>query len=134
MARAMAWYAGAREDGGAGERAANRLWQAMVAHPDLVAGEGRACTELMRACSEPVALKTGAEGFFIAILPRRGLGVALKVIDGGTRGADCAIASILVRLGVLDPDHPNASKFRNAPVTNWRGIETGTIRPSAALA
>ena len=134
MARAMAWFATASETGPVSERAAVRLWQAMVAHPDLVAGEGRACTELMRACSEPVALKTGAEGFFVAILPQRGLGVALKVIDGGTRGADCAIASILVRLGVLDPDHPAARRFRNAPIRNFRGIETGMIKPSATLA
>jgi L-asparaginase II len=133
MARAMAWYAGAGEDK-AEERAARRLWQAMIAHPALVAGEGRACTELMRATTEPVALKTGAEAFFIAILPERKLGVALKIIDGGTRGAECAIASILVRLGVLDPDHPSARKFRNAPITNWRGIETGAIRPATALA
>jgi L-asparaginase II len=106
----------------------------MVAHPELVAGEGRACTELMRACSEPVALKTGAEAFFIAILPRRKLGVALKIADGGTRGAECAIASILVRLGVLDPEHPAARKYRNAPIVNWRGIETGMIRPADMLA
>jgi L-asparaginase II len=133
MARAMAWFAGAGETG-AQARAARRLWQAMAAHPELVAGEGRACTELMRACSEPVALKTGAEAFFIAILPERGLGVALKIADGGTRGAECAIASILVRLGVLDPDHPAARRVRNAPITNWRGIETGAIRPASALA
>ncbi|MBE0453727.1 asparaginase [Roseovarius autotrophicus] len=133
MARAMAWYAGAGE-ATSEERAARRLWQAMVSHPALVAGEGRACTELMRACSEPVALKTGAEAFFIAILPARKMGVALKIVDGGTRGAECAIASILVRLGALDPDHPSARKFRNAPITNWRGIETGAIRPAAALA
>ena len=134
MARAMAWFAGASDGGDVSERAAVRLWQAMVAHPDLVAGEGRACTELMRACSEPVALKTGAEAFFIAILPQRRLGVALKVIDGGTRGAECAIASILVRLGVLDPEHPAARRYRNASIVNWRGIETGMIRPAAALA
>jgi L-asparaginase II len=134
MARAMAWFAAASETGAASERAAARLWQAMVAHPDLVAGEGRACTELMRACSDPVALKTGAKGFFVAILPQRGLGVALKIVDGGSRGAACAIASILVRLGVLDAEHPAARKFRNAPIRNWRGIETGMIRPAAALA
>ncbi|EAQ24344.1 asparaginase [Roseovarius sp. 217] len=134
MARAMAWFAGASESGDVAERAAVRLWQAMVAHPALVAGEGRACTELMRACSEPVALKTGAEAFFIAILPQRKLGVALKIADGGTRGAECAIASILVRLGVLDPAHPAALKYRNAPIVNWRGVETGMIRPAAALA
>jgi len=134
MARAMAWFAGASETGGLVEKAAVRLWQAMVARPELVAGEGRACTELMRACSEPVALKTGAEAFYVAILPGRGLGVALKIADGGTRGAECAIASILVRLGVLDPDHTATRKVRNATLTNWRGIEVGAIRPAAAFA
>jgi L-asparaginase II len=60
--------------------------------------------------------------------------VALKIADGGTRGAECAIASILVRLGVLDPEHPAARKYRNAPIVNWRGIETGMIRPADMLA
>jgi len=39
-----------------------------------------------------------------------------------------------VRLGVLDPDDPAARKFRNAPITNFRGVETGMIAPAAALA
>ena len=134
MARAMAWFAAASRGGGTVEAAAVQLREAMMAHPDLVAGEGRACTELMRACAEPVALKTGAEAFFVAILPARGMGVALKIIDGGTRGAECAIASILVRLGALDPEHPAARRFRNAPIINWRGIGTGAIRPAATLA
>jgi L-asparaginase II len=104
-----------------------------VAHPELVAGEGRACTELMRACKEPVALKTGAEAFFIAILPTRKMGIALKITDGTTRGAECTIAALLVRLGVLDADHPATRKFMNAPILNRRGVETGMIKPVAAL-
>ena len=133
MARAVAWFAGADEGTDANQIAATQLWQAMVAHPELVAGEGRACTELMRACKEPVALKTGAEAFFIAILPTRKMGIALKITDGGTRGAECAIAALLVKLGVLDADHPATLKFMNAPIVNWRGMETGMIRPAAAL-
>lgn len=133
MARAMAYFAAAREEGDARQEAAAKLWQAMVAHPDLVAGEGRACTELMRACKEPVALKTGAEAFFIAILPERKQGIALKIADGATRGAECAIAALLVRLGVLEADHPATRKFMNAPITNWRGLETGMIKPAAGL-
>ncbi|MHA7828806.1 MAG: asparaginase [Roseovarius sp.] len=133
MARAMAWFAAAQEDGGARENAAVQLWQAMVKHPELVAGETRACTELMRACKEPVALKTGAEGYFIAIIPGRKLGVAMKCADGGTRAAECTITAILTRLGVLDAAHPAARKFMNAPIINCRGIETGTIRPVAGL-
>lgn len=134
MARAMAFFATARSDGDTRSRAAARLRDAMVAFPELVAGEGRACTELMRAMDGRVALKTGADGFFVAIIPQMGLGVALKIADGATRGSECAIAAILVRLGVLDPEHPATLRRMNAPVTNWRGLQTGWIRPASALA
>jgi L-asparaginase II len=133
MARAMARFACAQEGADARQSAQHRLWQAMVAHPELVAGEGRACTGLMRACTEPVALKTGAEGFFVAILPSREMGIALKVADGATRAAECTIAALLVRLGVLDPLHPAARRYLNAPIYNRRGIETGRIRPVEGL-
>ena len=36
----------------------------MVAHPLLVAGEGRACSELMAAMDGAVAVKTGAEAVY----------------------------------------------------------------------
>lgn len=134
MARAMAFFAAARDGAGTQVSAAAALTQAMVTHPELVAGEGRACTELMRACGGRVALKTGAEAFFIAIIPERKLGVALKIVDGGTRAAECAIAAILVRLGMLDPAHPAAQTFLNAPIRNWDGLETGMIRPAPELA
>lgn len=133
MARAMAYFAAAKEGWDTRQTAARRLWQAMVAYPELVAGEGCACTELMRACSEPVAVKTGAEAFYIAIIPGRKLGVALKIVDGGTRGAECAIAAILVKLGVLHADHPVTQKFLNVPITNCRGKTVGMIKPAATL-
>lgn len=129
IARAMAHFAAAPE--GSPEA---RLHQAMRLHPDLVAGEGRACTELMRAMEGKVAIKTGAEGFFIAILPDQKLGVAVKIEDGATRASECAIAAILVKLGVLEPDHPATGKRLNAPITNRRGVQTGWIRPATALA
>ncbi|WP_371228385.1 asparaginase [Roseovarius sp. 2305UL8-3] len=133
MARAMAYFAAAQDDADTRQNAAVKLWQAMVAHPDLVAGETRACTLLMRACSEPVALKTGAEGFFIAILPTKKLGIALKIADGTTRAAECTIAALLVRLGVLSPVHPATRRFMNAPILNRRGLEAGVIKPVAEL-
>ena len=128
MARAMAHFAAAPEGS-----AEVRLHQAMRLHPELVAGEGRACTELMRAMDGKVALKTGAEGFFIAILPEQKLGIALKAACGTTRAAECAIATLLVRLGVLDANHPATRKRMNAPITNRRDIVTGTLRPAAGL-
>ena len=128
LARAMAQYAAAREGYGARESAMHRLTRAMAAHPDLVAGEGRACTELMRAMGGRVAIKTGAEGVFVAILPEKGLGIALKIVDGGTRGAEAAITALLARVGALDPAHPAAVKRMTGIQRNWRGLETGFYR------
>lgn len=133
MARAMAFFAAAKIDGTTREKAAARLRNAMMTFPELVAGEGRPCTRLMRATGGKAALKTGAEGYFIAIIPEQQIGVALKIVDGTTRAANCAIAAILVKLGVLDPNHPEAQAYINEPIRNWRGLQTGWMRPAAAL-
>ncbi|MBW4706933.1 asparaginase [Roseobacter sp. YSTF-M11] len=129
IARAMAHFAAAPSDSPEA-----RLHEAMRLHPELVAGEGRACTELMRAMDGKVTIKTGAEAFFIGILPEQKLGIALKIADGATRASECAIAAILVKLGVLEPDHPATRKRLNAPITNRRDVQTGWIRPAASLA
>lgn len=133
MARAMAWFASAHERSDTMSMAAVRLRSAMMTHPELVAGEGRACTELMRALAGKVALKTGAEGYFIAILPELKMGVALKIADGATRASECAITAILVRLGVLSADHPIAQKYMTPPVLNRRDILCGEIKPAPGL-
>ncbi|MGR3635609.1 MAG: asparaginase [Shimia sp.] len=133
MARAMAFYASAREGNGTRETAAARLRTAMAKHPEYVAGEGRACTNLMRAMGHTVAIKTGAEAYFVAMLPEQGLGVALKIVDGATRASENAIAAILVKLGALDPAHPEAKKYLDAPIRNWDGLQTGLMKAGAAL-
>lgn len=125
LARAMARFAAAPE--GSAEA---RLREAMMLHPDLVAGEGRSCTQLMRAMGHQAAIKTGAEAVFIAILPEQKRGIALKITDGTTRASECAIAALLVRLGVLDPQHEAAQAYLNAPLLNRRNINTGVIRPA----
>lgn len=134
MARAMAFFATADPGGDLRNQAAARLRNAMATYPELVAGEGRACTDLMRAMDHKVAVKTGAEGYFVAIIPEPGLGVALKVADGTTRGAECALAAILVRLGVLDAAHPLAQKYVNGPIQNWDGLVTGRMKPAEGFA
>ena len=132
LARAMARFAAARSGQGTREDAMVRLREAMVAHPELVAGEGRACTSLMRAMNG-VAVKTGAEAVFVAILPDQGLGVAVKIVDGTTRGAETAVAAILSGLGVLDPQHPAARALLETPIASRRGIPAGRIQPTEAL-
>lgn len=134
LARAMAFFATAGARGDARSSAARRLTQAMIAHPELVAGTGRACTELMEAMDGRAAIKTGAEGVFVAILPDLGLGIALKIEDGATRASEAAIAGLLAHLGVLDPAHPAARRRLGDPIRNWRGLETGEIRLAPGFA
>ncbi len=105
----------------------------MTAYPELVAGEGRACTELMRAMNGRVALKTGAEAVYAAIIPELKLGVAVKISDGSFRASECAISAILVKLGVLAPKNPATLKRMNAPIKNCNGIITGYVKPTEAL-
>ena len=131
LARAMAAFAA--PGGDRRGQAMERLVQAMCAFPELVAGEGRACTALMRATGGRVAVKTGAEAVFVAIAPERGLGVALKIMDGGTRASEAAITAILVHLGLLDAGHPVVSQLLTGPQRNWRGIVTGELRRASGF-
>lgn len=133
LATSMARMADPSRLGAVRAQAATDLVAAMKAHPDLVAGNGRACTELMQAMDGRTVVKTGAEGVFIAILPERGLGVALKVQDGATRASECAMAALLVRLGVADPNHPSVIKRLCPTQYNFAGLETGRIAPAEAL-
>lgn len=127
LGRAMGLFAGAREGNGAREDAMIRLTHAMGAEPLLVAGDGRACTDLMRAMGGKVAVKTGAEAVFIAIIPELKRGIALKIVDGGTRAAEATIAALLVRLGVLMEEAPVAKRLMHGPIMNCGGRETGRM-------
>ncbi|MCQ0971075.1 asparaginase [Paracoccus sp. TK19116] len=131
LARAMASFA--QPQGGVRGQAMERLVQAMCAYPEMVAGEGRACTALMRAMGGRVAVKTGAEAVFIAILPDQGLGVALKIMDGGTRASEAAITALLVHLGALESGHPVVGKLLTDPMRNWNGIAYGEMRLAAGF-
>lgn len=130
IAQAMAYFAWAPEDGSPRERAASRLRRAMAAHPEMVSGEGEACTELMRAMDGRVTVKGGAEGSYTAILPEHGLGIAVKIMDGAQRAQQAAIAALLVHMGVLDPDHPAARRWMVPVQKNFAGLETGVICPA----
>ena len=130
LARAMARFASAGGSGGFRDVAMSKLVDAMIAHPDLVSGQGRACAALMDSANEPLAVKTGAEGVYVAILPERKLGIALKIADGATRASEVAMAALLARLGAISEKHPLLSR----DIRNWDRLVTGVVRPVAEFA
>lgn len=133
MARAMAKMAGSGDQSDMRGRAAATLLDAMLAHPEMVAGTGRLDTELVKHANEPVVLKSGAEGFYVAMVPGQKIGIALKCADGADRASMVAITALLVRLGVLDASNPGVTAFLRPTLRNWAGLEVGEIRPAEAL-
>ena len=133
FARALAMFAAATDGADARQSAMVRLRNAMMAHPHLVAGEGRACTKLMRVMGNRAAIKTGAEAVFAAIIPEHRIGVALKIADGSTRASEAVITQILGALGVIDPADPVAQSYTTGPIRNWRKVETGRYRLTEAV-
>ncbi len=127
LATAMARFSTATDDGTSRARAMVALREAMMLYPELVAGETRACTDLMRALKGKAAIKTGAEAVFVAILPEARLGIALKIVDGGTRAAEAAITALLIRHAGLAPEHPVAQRYLG-PILNRRAFVTGHTR------
>jgi L-asparaginase II len=134
LATAMAGFAKPGDvHSGARARAMARLRGAMLSYPLLVAGKGRACTTLMRACSGRAVVKTGAEGVFCAILPEAGLGIAIKIDDGSTRGSHAAITALLARFGAIEQGHPVFKQYADTPLLNRREIDCGRIRAAEVL-
>lgn len=101
----------------------------MLRHPELVAGEGRPCTELMRAYPGRVVTKVGAEGVYCALLVREGLGVALKIGDGHGVAAALALAAVLEGLSL----GPRPASLSTRPVKNTRGDTVGELRVSGGI-
>jgi len=113
-----------------GESAAGleRIFQAMQAHPFLIAGPGRLDTTLMPLVPG-LAAKMGAEAFYGLALrqtPHGPLGVAFKVIDGGERARAPLTLALLEALGL-----PLTDELRTlAPSQqfNWAGREVGQVQ------
>ncbi|MBL4800344.1 MAG: asparaginase [Emcibacter sp.] len=110
--------------------AAMRVCRAMRAFPWNVAGTGRPETILMSDKAFSGIAKCGAEGIYALTLPDQGLGIAVKVDDGGDRAAHMVAMSVLDYLGVLNADAVvRLAGLTKTPIENWAGQEVGEVRP-----
>jgi L-asparaginase II len=120
--------------GARNEPAEARVVDAMISHPDLVAGTGRLCTVLMSAFSGQVIAKVGAEGVYGAALLEEGLGIAVKVEDGNPWACNVALLAVLGQLGLEVESKPALRKFAELPILNTRRHEVGVMRAAGTLA
>ena len=72
--------------------------------------------------------KIGAEGVHCALIPERGIGVAIKVEDGAQRAQFPALLRLLQELDALpDPLPPKLHEWMHKPVKNTRGECVGQV-------
>ena len=128
MARAYARLASASAEGEVRERALAHIRGAMMSHPRATGGAERFATQLMEAMPGRVVAKGGAEGLECLGLPERGLGLAVKVGDGGTRAVGPAVIEVLDHLGVLsEVERERLQSLRSPRLKNVAGREVGRI-------
>lgn len=143
LARIYAGFAeAARVDGVRGQslrtQSMARIFWAMAAHPELVGGEGRFCTDLMLAFEGQLIGKLGADGCYgIGIreseqtrrLGAQGaLGIAVKIEDGNINILYSAVTEILEQLEIGSLlARKRMGRFYRPDVLNTVGVVTGHV-------
>ncbi|MCX7747243.1 MAG: asparaginase [Clostridia bacterium] len=107
----------------------NYITSSMTMYPEMVAGQGRLDTKLMKTVGDRVVGKIGAEGVYCAGLLGKGIGIALKVTDGNARAVGPAIIEVLYQLKVIVKEELDKLKeFWNPDILNHIGEKVGEIK------
>ncbi|HEU4395583.1 MAG TPA: asparaginase [Planctomycetota bacterium] len=108
--------------------AARRIVRAMTGFPRQVAWEGEGDAALMGAAPGRLVSKLGAEGVQGVGVPGRGLGIVIKVEDGGARPRLPVTVALLRAAGVLSAaEAARVGPPADVVLRNHRGTEVGRI-------
>ena len=110
--------------------ALDRLREAMVAHPQNVSGHGDLVTDLMALSDGRIVAKSGAESLICLGVPERGLGIAIRVLDGAFRVHPEVVLATLEQLEIVDAATLQAIAARHSSeIRNHNGWRVGEFRP-----
>lgn len=130
IARAFQRWAGGSLPG-PHQAAGERLRTAVTTAPEMVAGPGRLCTDLMSRTGGRLLAKIGADGVYglgTSTGPRGPAGLGLKIEDGGGRGVGPAVCALARRLGWLsDEEHEALRPHWHSPILNHQHEHVGDV-------
>lgn len=111
-----------------------RITDAMIAHPEMVGGNKRYCTDLMTAFEGRIFGKAGAESVYCLGDRQTGIGLAVKIEDGGPRAIYAVVNEVLRQLGIgTEGPLAKLAEYTNPVVTNMSGTVVGRIETRFAL-
>lgn len=103
------------------------------AHPEMIGGNRRLCTYLNKIGKGRFYSKAGAEGMQLSGITGKGVGIAVKIVDGDptTRAKNTAVIEAFHQLGLISgADLKKAGSFLYKPdLPNLRGFDAQTIVP-----
>ena len=110
--------------------ALRKILLAMTNHPYYVAGTDRLDTILMEVTKGKLVAKLGAESVYCIGIVDEGIGICLKIDDGGYRAIDPVIIEILKELNILTNSELNQLKAHWKPqLKNHRQDLIGELKP-----
>jgi L-asparaginase II len=128
-AHAFARFATLEGLDGEDREALERCRNAMAENPWFVSGTGRFDTALIESTGGSIIGKGGAEGFHGSAIIHKGIGLAIKVVDGNNRATAPVVMAALMKLDALTSNATDLlASFSQPPVRNVAGRIVGTIR------
>ncbi len=111
-----------------------RLMECARKHPEMIGGEGRICTDLIKVTKGRVFGKIGAEGVYGISLFEKEWGIGIKVEDGSLRGLTPTVVEVLRKLDAITERELDLLKTYHQPeVVNYRKEVVGKVRPTFDL-
>jgi L-asparaginase II len=104
---------------------------AMLGEARLVSGEGRLDYDLACAFPNQALVKGGAEAVLAIGMTEPAIGIAIKVIDGGSRALGPIVVETLKQLGLLGDlaEAPTLFRHERPLLTNARATVVGRLEP-----
>lgn len=110
------------------EEAVRRITDAMIAAPEMVGGNNRYCTDLMREFGGRVFGKAGAEAVYCIGDRQTGLGIAIKIEDGGPRAVYAVMNEVLRQLEIgTDGPLDRLAAYTSPEIKNMSGKTVGQV-------
>ena len=103
-----------------------KILQAVTSEPEMISGTKGLCSQIVRLSAGRAIAKTGAEGVYAGLVPAKGIAMAVKVRDGGTRAAELVALHLLQgHQGLTVREAHELSGLTTAQIKNWTGKLVG---------
>lgn len=112
----------------------SRLMDCARKYPEMIAGENRICTDLIKTTHGKVFGKIGGEAVYGISLFEKGWGIGIKIEDGSLRGLTPSVIEVLGKLAVLtETELSFLDAYHHPKVINYRKEAVGRVRPAFDL-